>query len=191
MLATPTLKWPFGAISPRHLLCNFYLQIAVLFLFSTYTIYLLVYFIFHVLCICISVCILCVLLCCHFGIIKEQIQARSPPNASNDNFRVLLNHNFFKGRRPSRRQTNSVKALHRQLWGMYCKTLNICMLFLALQTGNNKRQPNQKIVPVTAFIILHIAVFRISAMYTAVMRVGCHISDEPVLGSLNYSMFPV
>jgi len=23
MLATPTLKWPFDAISPRHLLCNF------------------------------------------------------------------------------------------------------------------------------------------------------------------------
>ena len=73
MLATLTLKWPFGAISPRHLLCNFYLQIAALFLFSTYTIYLLVYFIFHVLCLCISVCISCVLLCCHFGIIKEQI----------------------------------------------------------------------------------------------------------------------
>ena len=25
MLESPTLKWPFGAILPRHLLCNFYL----------------------------------------------------------------------------------------------------------------------------------------------------------------------
>jgi len=39
MIATPTLKWPFGAISPRHLLCNFYLKIPPVYVFSTYTIY--------------------------------------------------------------------------------------------------------------------------------------------------------
>jgi len=138
--STPTLKWPFGAISPRHLLCNFYapprghkammlsgvclsdvcrvhpvggrrmrpagwivrigwsdparsawlkaaaarfrcrpgrghivaavrLQLVILFT-------VLVYFIFHVpvfvfMYLCIYVHILCLLLCCRFGVIKE------------------------------------------------------------------------------------------------------------------------
>ena len=59
-------------ISSRNLVCNFYFEIVPLFFFNFLHILftVLVYFIFHVSCLCISVCILSVLLRCRFGVIN-------------------------------------------------------------------------------------------------------------------------